>query len=109
MATKMPHSKRSWYQCGCWFTLVDPAKCSSKNELTVQSNSLGGINIMVYQGNAFMKGMLTLTVTPLPPRRRRTGHNQTSNIIYIDIDKIAICKYLRTQDATIFADKTKVL
>ncbi len=43
----MPHSKRSWYQHGCWFTLADPAKRSSKNELTVESNTLVGINIMV--------------------------------------------------------------
>jgi hypothetical protein len=52
MATKMPHSKRSWYQCGCWFTLADPAKRSSKNELTVQSNTLVGININAILGAA---------------------------------------------------------
>jgi hypothetical protein len=28
---------------------------------------------------------------------------------YYDHNKIAICKYVRTQDATIFTDKTKVL
>ncbi len=75
MATKMPHSKKSWYECGYWFTLANLVKRSSKNELTVQSNSLGGINIMVYQGNTFMKGVLTLT--PLPPRRTMTVTRQT--------------------------------
>jgi hypothetical protein len=42
MATKMPHSKRSCYQHGCWFTLADPADRCSKIELTVQSNTLLG-------------------------------------------------------------------